>query len=107
MLDEGSDQLACTVSIIAVHSDVLLCDVTASPSSSGPDMPPMVTVEPGTAVHVPLPGDVYAVNVVAERATSRWAGTAPAGMERCTVVVPPAVDRNDTTMPLPGVTNRA
>ena len=71
MLDEGSDQLACTVSIIAVHSDVLLCDVTASPSSSGPDMPPMVTVEPGTGVHVPLPGDVYAVNVVAERATFR------------------------------------
>jgi hypothetical protein len=46
------------VSITAVPRDVLLCDVTARPSSNGPDIPAIVTADPGTGVHVPSPGDV-------------------------------------------------
>lgn len=66
-----SGQLAWTVSITTVLVEALLWEVTASPSRSDPDMPPMLTDDPGTSVQLPLPGDVYALKAVPERDTLR------------------------------------
>ncbi|MBV9542936.1 MAG: hypothetical protein JOY61_00985, partial [Chloroflexi bacterium] len=65
-----------TVSNVTVLSAPVLCDVTARPASTVPVIE-MVTLEPAIGAHVTPSVDVYAVNVVPERATWTYAGTPP------------------------------
>src|SRR5579863_3057598 len=95
--------LGCTASIVTVQSAVLLCELTASPWSIGPETL-RVTVEPGTSVHVAPSADVYAVNVVPLRSTLRYAGTVPDTVS-IRLSCPPCAVRSWTTMPSPGVTS--
>ena len=48
-LDNKAPQLGCTASIVTMQSAVLLCELTVSPWSMGPETL-RVTVEPGTSV---------------------------------------------------------
>src|SRR5664280_3748857 len=65
------------VSNVAVPIEPPLCDVTASPARSVAGMVrPMLAL--GMAVQVTPSAEVYAVNVLPERATSSQAGAVPA-----------------------------
>src|SRR5215831_12550405 len=73
----GAPAATAIESNVTALAAAALCDVTASPASIAP-LTLSVTVEPGTAVHVVPFADVYAVNVLPDRATRRNTGAVPA-----------------------------
>jgi hypothetical protein len=94
-----------TLSKVTALAAPVLCEVTASPASIEP-LTPRVTEDPATAVQVRPSAEVYAVNVLPERATRTNAGTVP-GRLACMTAFAPADGRNCTTIPLLGVTSIA
>ena len=67
--------LSVTESAVTMQSWVGSCEVTATPASIAP-LVVSVTVEPATGTHAWPSLELYAVNVLLERPTARYAGTA-------------------------------
>ena len=97
--------LSVTESAVTMQSWVGSCEVTATPASIAP-LVVSVTVEPATGTHAWPSLELYAVNVLLERPTARYAGTLPA-IVACSTALTPVVARYWTTRPLMGVTSKA